>query len=57
VPAYLQRLRAEPALSDQGFTVLEVTRAAPAAAAPGGAAGPAFVDFTLSSGDEAPKGK
>jgi Tfp pilus assembly protein PilN len=42
VPAYLERLRADKALRGQDFTLLEVTRTAPAT----------FVDFTLSSGAE-----
>ena len=46
VPAYLARLRADPALRQQDFTRLEVKRPAPA-----------FVEFTLSSGEEAPKAK
>lgn len=46
LPAYLARLRADPSLRTQEFTRLEVTRAAPA-----------FVEFTLSSGDEAPSAK
>lgn len=46
VPAYLARLRVDPALRKQEFARLEVTRAAPA-----------FVEFTLSSGGEKPKAK
>lgn len=44
VPAYLERLRADRALRSQGFMKLEVTRPAP-----GAAAAPSFVEFTLSS--------
>jgi Tfp pilus assembly protein PilN len=46
VPAYLARLRADPSLRAQEFTRLQVTRATPE-----------FVEFTLSSGDEAPSAK
>lgn len=46
VPAYLTRLRADPALRKQAFTHLEVTRPTRA-----------FVDFTLSAGAETPKTK
>lgn len=46
VPAYLARLRADPALRQQAFARLEVTRTAPA-----------FVEFTLSSGAGAPKAR
>jgi Tfp pilus assembly protein PilN len=46
VPAYLARLRGDPALRQQKFTHLEVTRPAPA-----------FVDFTLSAGAGTPKTK
>jgi hypothetical protein len=54
VPAYLARLRADPALRKQEFAQLEVTRPAAAGAA---AAAPAFVEFTLSSGGEKPKAR
>lgn len=57
VPAYLARLRTDPALRTQEFGRLEVTRPAPAAPAAGAAAAPAFVEFTLSSGDETPKAR
>ena len=63
VPAYLERLRVDPSLRGQEFARLEVTRPAPAppaaGAAPtsGAAPAPTFVDFTLSSGGEAPKPK
>ena len=51
VAVYLARLRAEQALRTQGFTRLEVTRPPPAPPAPGSPRGPAFVEFSLSSGD------
>jgi hypothetical protein len=57
VPAYLARLRVDPSLRAQEFARLEVTRPAPTASAAGAAPMPAFVDFTLSSGGEAPKAK
>ena len=66
VAAYLERLRADAALKSQSFAVLEVVRPAPApaaaaatatAAGPGAAPAPVFVDFTLSSGAEAPRAK
>jgi len=56
VPAYLERLRADRALSAQKFALLEVTRP-PAAAAPGKPPAPVVVDFTLSSGAEPPRAK
>jgi Tfp pilus assembly protein PilN len=55
VPAYLERLRVDPSLRRQEFARLEVTRPAPAPPAAGAAPTPTFVDFTLSSGGEAPK--
>jgi Tfp pilus assembly protein PilN len=57
VPAYLARLRVDPSLRAQEFARLEVTRPAPTSPAAGSAPMPAFVDFTLSSGGEAPKAK
>jgi hypothetical protein len=57
VPAYLARLRADPSLRKEAFTRLEVTRPAPAQPAADAAPAPAYVDFTLSSGGEAPKTK
>jgi Tfp pilus assembly protein PilN len=57
VPAYLARLRGDPSLRTQEFTRLEVTRPAAAKPAAGAAPAPAFVDFTLASGGEAPKAK
>lgn len=57
VPAYLARLRLDPALRAQEFERLEVTRPAPAPPAAGEAAMPGFVDFTLSSSGEAPKAR
>jgi hypothetical protein len=52
VPAYLDRLRAEPALRGQQFDRLEVTRPAPAAPAPGAPPVLLPVEFILASGDE-----
>jgi Tfp pilus assembly protein PilN len=57
VPAYLARLRSDPALRTQEFTRLEMTRPAPAPRAAGAAPAPAFVSFTLAAGGEAPKAK
>jgi hypothetical protein len=53
VPAYLERLRSEPALRGQTFNRLEVTRPAPVAAAPGAPAALLPVEFILASDDEA----
>ena len=50
VPAYLERLRSEPALREQTFNRLEVTRPAPVAAAPGAPAAALLpVEFILAS--------
>ena len=57
VPAYLAQLRKDPLLRAQEFARLEVTRPAPVAAAAGAPPPPGFVDFTLSSGAEAPKAR
>jgi hypothetical protein len=53
VPAYLERLRAEEALRGRDFSRLEVMRPG-AGKADAAAAGPRFVEFTLSSGQAAP---
>ena len=55
VAAYLERLRSEEALRGQEFSMLELTRPAAAAAAPGAAPGVPFVEFVLSSGDAGTK--
>lgn len=52
VPAYLERLRSEPALRAQTFNRLEVTRPAPVAAAPGAPVALLPVEFVLASDDE-----
>ena len=58
VPVYLERLRSEETLRGQTFSRLEVVRvAAPPAPAPGStpaSPGMAFVEFSLSAGEEAP---
>ena len=49
VPAYLERLRADKVLRSEAFTVLEVTRPAPAA--DGTPASTSLVEFTLFPGE------
>lgn len=51
VPVYLERLRAEAAVSGHGFGRFEVTRQAPAPAAKGAPAGRSYVEFVLSSSE------
>ena len=57
VPAYLERVRADPLLRAQSFALLEVTRPLPAPPAPGTPPAPVLVEFTLSSGGEPPRAK